>query len=230
MFWCLPSRRQQKIYQGCKGRPTSKRKLTLWSWNIRMCSVASPADLPPLDVAVDKQKSEVPKNQGRARPTSAQKQQELRRKLDILQKIKVINGSCHRYKGLLPGPTGEEAGNRWKGICIDYRALNECIGHMNWARPNILHMVNQIGAKKPKLFAKFDMTKGYWQLELSAALRLATAFIIAIGIFVWNKIPMVLRPASSHFQLCMTTVVLAGLMFEICESYIDDIIVHACST
>ncbi len=44
-----------------------------------MCSVAIPADLPPLlDVAVDKQKWEVPKNQGRARPTSAQKQQELR--------------------------------------------------------------------------------------------------------------------------------------------------------
>ncbi len=142
-----------------------------------------------------------------------------------MQKIKVINGSCHRYKGLLPGPTGEdELGTDEKRICIDFRALNECIGHMNWALSNILHMVDQIGAKKPKLFAKFDMTKGYWQLELSAALRLATAFIT----FVWNQIHMVLKPASSYFQHCMmTTVVLAGLMYEICESYIDDIIVHA---
>ena len=31
------------------------------------------------------------------------------------------------------------------------------------------------------------------------------------------------QPAS----YCMATVVLAGLMYEICESYIDDIIVHA---
>ena len=38
---------------------------------------------------------------------------------------------------------------------------------------------------------------------------------------------MVLKPASSYFQHCMATVVLAGLMHEICESYIDDIIVHA---
>ena len=112
-------------------------------------------------------------------------------------------------------------------MCIDYRALNECIGHMNWPLPNILHMVDRIGAKKPKIFAKFDMTKGYWQLALSAALRVATAFITSIGIFVWNRIPMGLQPASSYFQYCMTTVVLVGLMYEICESYIDDIIVHA---
>ena len=104
--------------------------------------------------------------------------------------------------------------------------MSVMVTHMNWALPNILHMVDQIGAKKPKLFAKFDiMTKGYWQLELSAALRLAAAFITTIGIFVWNQIPM--KPASSYFQHCMATVVLAGLMHEICESYIDDIIVHA---
>ena len=35
---------------------------------------SEPADLPPLDVAIDKQKWEVPKHQGRARPTSASNQ------------------------------------------------------------------------------------------------------------------------------------------------------------
>ena len=39
---------------------------------------------------------------------------------------------------------------------------------------------------------------------------------------------MGLQPASSCFlNYCMATVVLAGLMYKICESYIDDIIVHA---
>eukprot|EP01034_Spumella_vulgaris_P040714 gene40714-50372_t len=28
---------------------------------------------------------------------------------------------------------------------------------------------------------------------------------------------MGLQPASSYFQYCMTTIVLAGLMYEICE-------------
>ena len=186
---------------------------------------SEPADLPPLDVSVDKQKWEVPKNQGRARPTSGQNQTELRRQLAILQSCKVIE-SITGVKAYSQVLLVKKPGTEEKRMCIDYRALNECIGHMNWPLPNILHMVDRIGQRKPKNFAKFDMTKGYWQLALSNTLRLATAFITAFGIFVWNRIPMGLQPASSYFQYCMTTVVLAGLMYEICESYIDDIIVH----
>ena len=51
-----------------------------------------------------------------------------------------------------------------KRLVLDYCALNECVGHMNWPLPNISHMIERIGALKPKKFAKFDMTKGYWQL------------------------------------------------------------------
>ncbi len=112
-------------------------------------------------------------------------------------------------------------------LVLDYRALNECVGHMNWPLPNISHMIEQIGALKPKKFAKFDMTKGYWQLGLAPAVRQATAFITWMGIFVWNRIPMGLQPAASYFQYCMLMIVLAGLAYVICEEeYIDDIIVH----
>ena len=62
-----------------------------------------------------------------------------------------------------------------KRLVLDYRALNECVGHMNWPLPNIVHMMERIGALKPKKFAKFDMTKGYWQLGLTPAVRMATA-------------------------------------------------------
>jgi hypothetical protein len=59
-----------------------------------------------------------------------------------------------------------------KRLVLDYRALNECVGHMNWPLPNISHMIERIGALKPKKFAKFDMTKGYWQLGLAPEVRL----------------------------------------------------------
>ncbi len=46
-----------------------------------------------------------------------------------------------------------------KRLVLDYRALNECVGHMKWSLPNISHMmIERIGALKPKKFAKFDMT------------------------------------------------------------------------
>ncbi len=62
-----------------------------------------------------------------------------------------------------------------KRLVLDYRALNECVGHMNWPLLNISHMIERIGALKPKKFAKFDMTKEYWQLGLALAVRQATA-------------------------------------------------------
>ena len=37
---------------------------------------------------------------------------------------------------------------------------------------------------------------------------------------------MGLKGAPSYFQQAMATVVLAGLMYVICELYLDDIIVH----
>ena len=54
-----------------------------------------------------------------------------------------------------------------KRLVLDYRALNKCVGHMNWPLLNINQMIEQIGALKRKKFAKFDMTKGYWQLGLA---------------------------------------------------------------
>ena len=98
---------------------------------------------------------------------------------------------------------------------------------MNWPLPNISHMIKQISAlKKLKKFAKFDMTKGYWQLGLVPAALQGTAFITWMGIFVWNRIPMGLQPAASFFQYCMLMIVLAGLAYVRCEGCIVDIIVH----
>ena len=71
-----------------------------------------------------------------------------------------------------------------KRLVLDYRALNECVDHMNWPLPNINNMIERIGALKPNKFAKFDMTKGYWLLGLALAVRQATAFITWMRIFV----------------------------------------------
>ena len=68
---------------------------------------------------------------------------------------------------------------------------------------------------KPKYFAKFDMTKGYWQIALGEKFQLATAFITVFGIFMWKRIPIGIQPAASYFQYCMMVIVLAGLAYDI---------------
>jgi hypothetical protein len=184
-----------------------------------------PADLPPLDVPIDITKWHQLRNQVRPRNQSVEGQQEIKRHLEKLLECgaisPVLHASAYSQALLVSKPDTKE-----KRLVLDYRALNECVGHMNWPLPNIGHMIERIGALKPKKFAKFDMTKGYWQLGLAPAVRQATAFITWMGIFVWNRIPMGLQPVASYFQYCMLIIVLAGLAYVICEGCIDDIIVH----
>jgi hypothetical protein len=43
------------------------------------------------------------------------------------------------------------------------------------------------------------------------------------------KVPMGLKCAASYFQAQIAMVVLAGLVYIVCEVYVDDILVHATS-
>ena len=54
-----------------------------------------------------------------------------------------------------------------------------------------------------------------------------TAFQTAFGVYEWNRVPMGLKGAPSYFQHVMQTEVLDGLMYEVCELYIDDEIIFA---
>jgi hypothetical protein len=85
-----------------------------------------PADLPPLDVPIDTAKWHQPRNQGRPRNQSVEGQQEIKRHLEKLH-------------------------TKEKRLVLDYRALNECVGHMNWPLPNISHMIEKWSSEAQKV-------------------------------------------------------------------------------
>ena len=84
---------------------------------------------------------------------------------------------------------------------------------MGWPLPNIHHMLQRIGSKKPRVFGKFDMTKGYYQILIAEIVRKYTAFITYMGVFEWMRIPMGLKCAVSYFQAQIAMIVLAGLVY-----------------
>jgi len=88
-------------------------------------------------------------------------------------------------------------------------------------------MLQRIGRAKPSYFAKLDMTWGYWQAPLHEHTKRFTAFITYMGIFEWNRAPMGTQAAGGYFHQCISYIVLAGLVYNILEAYIDDIIIHA---
>ena len=98
---------------------------------------------------------------------------------------------------------------------------------MGWPLPNIKQMLERIGEKKPKYFAVLDLTQGYYQMAISKKARALTAFRTSEGLFQFCRLPMGLKSAPAYFQAAMQQTVLAELLYQICEVYLDDIIVFA---
>lgn len=185
---------------------------------------AEPARIPPMELKVDPEKWQSNKNRGPPRPQSREKQKEIAKQVNNYLKLGVIqpvNASEYSQVHLVPKPSP----NEWR-FCLDFVRLNDCTqGVDGWPIPNIQHMLNRIGERKAKVFGVMDMTSGYHQAPISASSQIHTAFICFMGIFCWLRVPMGLKNAASYFQRVMATVVLAGLIFIICELYIDDIMV-----
>ena len=107
-------------------------------------------------------------------------------------------------------------------MCVDYRALNDCTADASWPIPNIAEMFRRIGSQKPKIFGIMDLTQGYHQAPLTLATRAYTSFITFSGVYQFTRLHFGPKRAPSYFQEIMATVVLTGLIYMICEMYIDD--------
>ena len=184
-----------------------------------------PASVRPMELRLhDESKWRVKSNSLAPRVQSLLKEEALRETIDTLLASGVISESqaTHYSQVLLVPKPG--AVQKWR-LCIDYRPLNELLEGMGWPIPNIKQLLHRIGRRGAKYFAVLDLTSGYHQVLLSQNSRDFAAFITPFGTFVPNRISMGLKSAPSYFQQQLQTDVLGGLMYEICELYIDDIIV-----
>ena len=107
-------------------------------------------------------------------------------------------------------------------MCVDYRALSDCTADASWPIPNIAEMLGRIGSQKPKILGIMDLTQEYHQAPLTFATRAYTAFISFSGVYQSTRLPFGPKRAPSYFQEIMATVVFTGLIYMICEMYIDD--------
>jgi transposase InsO family protein len=184
----------------------------------------TPARVEEYRVEADLKQWHSNKNRQPPRQQTPAKEEEIRKQITAMLAAKVIErtGSAPAYSQvhLVPKPN-----SKWR-FCIDFRNLNSVCTSHTWPIPNINTMIQRIGAKKPKYFATMDLTQGYFQVAVTPMSRALTAFICFMGTFVWTRLPMGLKGAASHFQQQIASVVLMGLLYIICESYIDDILTH----
>jgi transposase InsO family protein len=161
------------------------------------------------------------KSSGPPRPQSLAKQKALQEFLNQALKQGLIRRSqASDYSQVVMVPKNN---NKWR-FCVDYRQLNEILQSMGWPIPNIDRLFQRLGAKEAKFFAVLDLTSGYHQILLDMATSKLAAFITDFGVFEPIRLWMGIKSAPSYFQQKMTEV-LQGLIYSICEIYIDDIII-----
>jgi transposase InsO family protein len=181
-----------------------------------------PADIPPFKIEVKKSDWETHKNCAPVRPQTAKKEAEIAKHIESMLRSGVIEPSNAHYWNhpvVVAKPDGSTR------LCIDFRALNACSQPGTFPLLVIAATLLRIGEKKPDTFGVMDLTSGYHQAPLHHESRALTAFMCFSGVYQFTRVPFGPTRAPSYFQEMMAAVVLCGLVYFICEMYLDDCIV-----
>ena len=110
-------------------------------------------------------------------------------------------------------------------FCVDYRQLNAATVKDAHPIPHIDDLLEALHGAR--WFSTLDLKSGYWQVPIQEQDKKKTAFRTSSGqLFEFNQVPFGLCNAPATFFLLMDRV-LAGLHWETCLFYLDDIIVFA---
>ena len=110
-------------------------------------------------------------------------------------------------------------------FCVDFRQLNAATIKDAHPLPRIDDLLDALHGAK--WFSTLDLKSGYWQVPISEQDKKKTAFRTSSGqLFEFNQVPFGLCNAPATFSRLMGRV-LAGLHWETCLFYLDDIIVFS---
>ena len=109
-------------------------------------------------------------------------------------------------------------------FCVDYRKLNLLSVKDSYPSPRIDICFDALG--EAKFFSTLDLQSAYWQVENHPDSIDKTSFVTRRGTFRFHVLSFGLSNAPAVFQRLMD-LVMAGLTWEICLVFLDDIIVMA---
>ena len=110
-------------------------------------------------------------------------------------------------------------------FCIDFRQLNAATVKDAHLLPRIDDLLDALHGAK--WFSTLDLKSGYWQVPITEQDKAKTVFRTSSGqLFEFNQVPFGLCNAPATFSRLMDRL-LAGLHWETCLFYLDDIIVFS---
>jgi hypothetical protein len=110
-------------------------------------------------------------------------------------------------------------------LVVNYKPLNKVLADDTYPIPNKRNLVTRIAGAK--IFSKFDLKSGFWQVAIHEKDKFKTAFNVPAGHYEWNVMPFGLKHAPSKFQRVMDETLKP--YFDWLIVYIDDILVFSSS-
>ena len=110
-------------------------------------------------------------------------------------------------------------------FCVDFRQLNATTVKDAHPLPRIDDLLDALHGAR--WFSTLDLKSGYWQVPITEIDKAKTAFRTSSGqLYEFNQAPFGLCNTPATFSRLMDRV-LAGLHWETCLFYLDDIIVFS---
>ena len=110
-------------------------------------------------------------------------------------------------------------------LVINYKPLNDALRGIRYPISNKKDLLQRL--LKSKVFSKFDMKSGFWQIQITKKDKYKATFVVPFGHYEWNIIPFGyyewniilfrLKNAPSKFR---------NIMIEIFNRFSDFIIVY----
>lgn len=116
-------------------------------------------------------------------------------------------------------PKKSNGEKKWR-LVIDYRKLNNSVQNDKFPLPNIHEILDSLSGCI--YFTHLDLSQGFYNVELEPNSRKFTAF--HSGQFQMTRMPMGLKTSPNSFARMMT-MAMAGLNYEKCLCYQDDLII-----
>ena len=108
-------------------------------------------------------------------------------------------------------------------MVINYKPLNIVLSDDTYPIPHKGNLLERIAGAK--VFSKFDMKSGFWQVAINEYDKFKTAFNVSIGHYGWNVMPFGLKHAPSKFQKVMDNIFKPYFYWLLV--YIDDILIFS---
>ena len=144
---------------------------------------------------------------------------EVDRQIDNMVKENIIKPSTSPWASSIVMVKKKDGSSMF---CVDYRKLNDVTIKDAYPLPRVDESLDQLSGSK--WFSCLDLNSGYWQVEMDPLDAEKTAFTSRKGLYEFTVMPFGLCNAPATFERLMETV-LAGLHWQICLIYLDDVIV-----